>query len=102
MNMGLFLVLLGVGGAAIAFWIDARYPKLGPREYQVAFLHVITAVFVATLVVPPALAVTRSLPSQQATVLAIVLIGLAALVYAFLAGVWIVRVTHGLIARHLN
>ena len=31
MSIGLFLVLLGVGSAAIASWTDARFPTLGPR-----------------------------------------------------------------------
>lgn len=100
MTLQVFLVLLGLGAAAIAFWCDARFPALAPSEYGPAMGHVLSVVFVGSFLVGPLLQLAAEIQAPDARVLAVLAIGLSALVYAFLAGIWLIRLTHALVARH--
>lgn len=100
LSLPLFLVLLGLGAAALAFWCDARLAARAPSEYGPAMGHVVSAIFVGSFLVRPLLQLAARIDSPDARVLAVLGIGLAALVYAFLAGIWLIRLTHALVARH--
>ena len=102
MSIGLFLILLGIGSAVIAFWVDARFPRLAPTNYQRCVLHAATAIFVGSFLTAPALRFAGTFVAAPGARLVICLVGLCILTYAFLAGVWIVRVTQALVARHMR
>lgn len=101
MTTHLFVLALGVGAAAIAIWVDARFPGIAPSEYGYAFLHVLSAIAVGTFLVRPALAGVIELDPVALRAVGVLAVCLTALVYAFVAGVWVIKLTHALVARHL-
>ena len=100
MTLHVFLIVLGLGSAAIAFWWDARFPALAPSEYRIAMARIVTAIFVGSFLVHPVLEFVAMIEPAEAKMLAILGVGMTALVYAFLSGIWVIKLTHALVARH--
>lgn len=92
MSPQLFALCFLAGGAAVAFWIDARFPSLAPQSLRTAVLHVGATLLAAQVLVPVA---TNLLTGSQ--VLALVsafAVGFPSLVYSILAAMWILKLAH--------
>lgn len=92
MSPMIFGTALAFGSFAIALWADVRFPQLAPGEMGRILLHTLAAFFalrvVAGLVGPLAASATFGVAAAFA-------VGLASLVYAFLVGVWALRMFAG-------
>lgn len=86
------------GAGAIALWTDNRLPRLMPEEMRGILLHTMIAFvllhFVARIVGPLASS------GPLAAIASVLLVGLPAVVYAFLVGVWTIRLFQGAAARY--
>lgn len=79
------------GAAALALWLDVRFPRLGVGSLQVAILHAATGLFVVSFAVPAVaqLVLTwETLVAIEAAAIGIVLPGFT---YALLACLWLVK-----------
>jgi hypothetical protein len=98
-SVEIFLLALGVGAALIAFWIALRFPERGPQDFKAAMAHVFLSLGVGWFT-PAAFGYVISY-GRVAAMPAIFGILLPALVYAFLAVAWFLKLAHGAIAhRH--
>jgi hypothetical protein len=85
-----FIGCIAVGSAAIALWVDVRFPKLMPWNLKKLLVHVVAALVVVYAVGPGMDAVDRlGLPSGHLT--SIFTVALPVLVYEFLVGAWLIR-----------
>jgi hypothetical protein len=96
-----FLVALALGAAAIALWINFRFPKLAPEGLMMAFLHVGVAMLVGMAIVPAADSLMAgTLPPVMRAVLLTFVVGLPALIYALLASIWVILLAQGAMRRY--
>jgi hypothetical protein len=84
-SVNTFIVASAVGAASIALWVEVRFPKLGPERVTVGLVHLLAATATAHFLVPAAL------DSATNKVLAIFVVAIPALIYAFLTGIWIMK-----------
>jgi hypothetical protein len=99
MTVHQFLMVLTVGAAAIALWINARFPKLAPDGIRTAIIHVGAAMLVGQVLLPSLTdVVPGSNPVMRALVITFIL-GLPALVYTLLASIWVIRIAQGALLR---
>ena len=96
MSSGSFAIALGIGAALLAFWVQHRFPRLAPETVGWAMFHLLATVVLAEITKT----VFRSVELQAPGMMAL-LFGLAlpTLVYAFVAGMWIVRIAQGAMGR---
>jgi hypothetical protein len=87
---GVFVFLLAIGGALIALWIDARFPRLAPETLRASFVHAALA-FVALAFVPAAIDPMLGAADAVVRVVAIFGVVFPVLVYAFLAFTWLAK-----------
>jgi hypothetical protein len=86
-----FAVPLALGAAALALWVDCRLGTRRPQSPRRRFAH--AAVAFALLQISSGVAggiVTADAPAEQRFLVAFFLL-LPSLVYAFVAGFWLVR-----------
>jgi hypothetical protein len=95
-STGLLLIFIGIGAAANAFWFDARYRSLAPRELKYGILHLGAASLLSHTAVP--LAIAHAGGSAATVLVAVFGVAFPTLVYVFLAGFWMLRLAHGLLA----
>lgn len=79
MTPHLFVVALVVGAAALALWLDARFPGLAPKSMQNRFLAALAA------------GIVLSLPTPPATIVTVLAVDLPVIAFAFLAMLWLLR-----------
>ena len=92
MSPQLVTILIALGAAVIAVWLDVRFPRLAPAGIQPRFIiHVIACGLVLKLLVPSALSFTSGVGTVSATLLGVFGIAFPGLVYAFLVTVWILK-----------
>jgi hypothetical protein len=99
MTVHQFLMVLTVGAAAIALWINARFPKLAPDGIRTAIIHVGAAMLVGQVLLP---SLTDVIPGSNPVMRALVItfiLGLPALVYTLLASIWVIRIAQGALLR---
>ena len=94
----MFSISVGLGAAALALWIDARWPALAPESLGHRFLALGAAFVLLQLGVlgfEHALALTL-----DAHVRALIALGVlvTAMTFAFVAAVWLLRSLQGLSA----
>lgn len=91
MSPAIFLVLLALGAAVVAVWIDLRFPGLAPETLGANFVH--AAVAFVTLTIAPVVIDPMFSNGQSLVVQLVALFGIlfAVLVYAFLALAWLVK-----------
>ena len=98
MNAMVLLVSFALGAAALALWIQTRFPKLAPENMARTLIHVGVSIVVAQLIVPLlGGAVEDGGIAGLFTLL--FLIALPALVYCFLASIWALLLLQGAL-RH--
>jgi hypothetical protein len=83
-------ILFTCGAAVLAIWTIARFPDGGPRGIGRCFLHAVAAFGIAALV-PHAIELVRELVGRGAILVATLLVILPALLYMFLATLWLFR-----------
>jgi hypothetical protein len=91
MNPLLFLGLLTLGAAAVAVWVDVRFPTLAPSTLRGALIHVGVSLVAGRLLVPLA-AHALGGGSEPARLFLVVGVAFPILVYTFLAAVWVVKI----------
>ena len=92
-----FTGLLVFGGAAIALWIIARYTNFGPHTIKGAVVHVVAAIVLLKVVLPPLIDAVGAIAIPGAMYLQVFGVALPLLVYAFLSGGWVTRVAIGML-----
>ena len=90
MSVQMFLVCLAVGSAAVALWVNVRFPKLMPWSLRRLLVHLIVA-FVVVKSVSPAMGWVAESGVPAAGLTSIFLVAFPALVYEFLVGAWMIR-----------
>jgi hypothetical protein len=83
-------IFFTLGAAALAIWAVARFPERGPRGIGRSFVHVVAAFGLAALV-PHAIEFVNGLAGGSAILVATLLVILPALLYMFLATLWLFR-----------
>ncbi len=92
MSVTLFLVLFALGAAALALWIDVRFPRLAPSALRPALIIVGVSVLAAQLVVPPALQYLFGTGSWPLSLVGLFCLALPALTFTFLAAIWVIKI----------
>jgi hypothetical protein len=95
MSKDVFLLCFLVGSALLAAWVAVRFPRLGPASLTWAFFH-IGLTFGVGLVLGPGMALVAG---DGRVLLALFAVGLPAVTYMFLAGIWLLRVTQSSLPR---
>lgn len=96
MSLGVFLILLGLGAASIALWVDVRYPSFEPAQLWQMFIHIVASMLVARIVVPSAFALLNDGAFQVLT--ALFAVAFPILAYSFLVGFWLMKLARRSIA----
>ena len=92
-----FLLALGVGSALTAFWFVVRFPDRTPESFPRALLHVCAAMLLGAIV-PDVIAVLTAF-GFAAAVAAMFAVLMPVLVYTFLTGAWVLKLTHDTFQR---
>ena len=95
MSKQAFAVLFLAGAAALALWVEARFPKLAPTSLRRAFFHVVTAAFTLFVLMPFGMELVGGGGSKVHMLAAVFGVGLPSLTYGLLVSVWVLNV-----ARH--
>lgn len=91
MPSSVFWIVLPCAAAALALWLDVRYPKLAAASLQTAVFHAAASFLVISVVVPgiaQAVLVSETLLAIEVAAIGIVLPGF---VYALSACLWLVK-----------
>ena len=94
MSKDVFLLCFLLGSALLAAWLAVRFPRLGPASLTWAFFH-IGLTFGVGVMLGPAMAFVAG----AGLALAVFAVGLPAVTYMFLAGIWLLRVTQSSLPR---
>jgi hypothetical protein len=88
------MLLFVVGSAALAFWVAVCRPKLAPANLRSGGIHLAVAIVVGTIL-EPVLHAVPGLPSALSLFVALFAVGLPAITYMLLAGMWLVQLVAG-------
>jgi hypothetical protein len=88
-TLGALIATFTVGAALLALWSFVRWPQAAPRTLAKAILHGLFA-FASLQLAVVALDWVPTLPDDAAPLAAVAAI-VPALTYAFLAGLWVMR-----------
>jgi hypothetical protein len=91
LNVGLIVVLIALGAAAIALWVDVRFPGIAPRNVRGILIHAALAVAAGQLLAPAGLNFVRGLESHVLTLVGVFGVAFPAIIYAMLVGVWTIK-----------
>ena len=93
-----FLLALGVGSALMAFWLVVRFPDKTPESFARALVHVCVALLLGAFV-PDVVAVVSSYgyPPALAAIFAVLM---PVLIYTFLSGAWVLKLTADTFQRY--
>lgn len=94
LSNGTFVLVLTVGAALLALWLDARLPKLAPLTPKRVILHVAFAFLVLQTI--------SGLAGSLTLYVALFAVVLPALMYAFLTAVWFIKIAQGMLASGLR
>jgi hypothetical protein len=90
-----FTLVLVCCAASLALWIIARFTDFGPRSIGRAIVHVVVAVVLLKMLLPPVINAVGATDIPGATYVQVFGVALPLLVYAFLSGGWVTRVALG-------
>lgn len=93
MSPMIFGMAFAIGAGAIAVWTDIRIPRLAPEAMRGIALHTMASFVILRFVAGVVGPVASSGP--LGAMVAVLAIGLPAVVYAFLVGVWAIRMFQG-------
>jgi hypothetical protein len=94
-----FLLLFLLGAAVLAAWVALRLPRLAPRSFRWAWVH-LGASLVVGAVLGPVLHAVPGLPSKLSVLAALFGVALPAITYMLLAGMWLVQLAVGASLAH--
>jgi len=94
-----FVLCLAIGAAAIALWLDVRFPRLGAGAWRRVFCHLVAAMLFIHLVMPRLAAAVRDSGTPGAFEVTAIGVTLPAITYLFLASVWLLKLAQGAMAR---
>ncbi len=94
MGKDTFLLLFVLGAGLLATWVALRLPRLAPRSFRSAGIHLAGAVVVASAL-GPVLHAVPGLPSVVSLYAALFGIALPAFTYMLLAGMWLLQLAVG-------
>ncbi len=89
----IFGTAFAIGAGAIALWTDLRLPKLAPEEMRKIVMHTMASFIVLKVVAGAVGPIAASGP--MGAMASVLLVGLPAVVYAFLVGIWAIRMFQG-------
>lgn len=89
MSGGTSVLFFALGGGALALWIDARFPTLAPAELRRVMFHLLAAMVLAQLALPPIMNFLEG--SEIATLAGLFGAALPALIYCFLVSIWVIK-----------
>jgi hypothetical protein len=93
-----FLLSLGVGSALLAFWLVVRFPDRAPSSFARALAHVCVAMLLGAIV-PDVIGLLNRWGFGP-TLAAMFAVLLPVLVYTFLSGAWVLKLTHDTLRRY--
>jgi hypothetical protein len=99
MTVNEFLVALTIGAAALALWINFRFPRIAPEGIWTAIIHVGAAILAGQVLFPGLLGIVPETNPVVRAVVTVFVLGLPALVYALLASIWVIRIAQGALLR---
>jgi len=91
MSFNVFVIYFALSSAAIAVWIDVRFPRLAPGDLRAALVRLAMS-FVAVQLTLPAASFAFRPYSPVTEAFAIATAGYVALTFAMLTTFWLVRV----------
>jgi len=94
----MFVLVLALGSAGISVWFAFRFPALAPSGMPQLLCHV-AAAFALSQLGSFVLPATLSPENQPRTFAVLFGVALPVLVYCFLVGFWIARMTHDVFSR---
>jgi hypothetical protein len=98
MDRGTFMLLFVLGSAALAFWVAVCRPRLAPTNFRSGGIHLVAALVVGSIL-GPVLHTVPGLPSGLSLFVALFTVGLPAITYMLLVGMWLVQLTVGQVSR---
>lgn len=102
MNAGVVVVFICLGAAAIALWVDVRFPRIAPRAVRSIVIHAALAVVAGKLLAPAGMSLLLDAKSTVLTMIAIFGVAFPALMYAFLVAVWTIKTAQGFLGGSLR
>ena len=101
MSLVIFGICLLAGAAAIATWINVRFPQVSPRGLRTILIHAAVVMIIGQVLrfgfVPP----VSDSPAVR-LMAGIFLFALPILVYSFLIAIWLVRIAQNAISGMLR
>ena len=98
-----FATIFFIGSAAIALWINVRFPKLCPEGLQRALVHMVVGTLALDVVVRLGGRLAQHFGEQPVTRLTpLFLLTLPALTYWLLGMSWMIRLTQGLMGGRIR
>jgi hypothetical protein len=91
------MLLFVLGSATLAFWVAMCRPRLAPSSFRSGGIHLVAALVVGTIL-GPVLHAVPGLPSTLSFFVALFAVGLPAITYMMLAGMWLVQLAAGQVA----
>ena len=88
-----FVVVLVVASAVLAFWVGARFPGLGPHRLAYAVLNLFCGL-AAIQAIPGLTNAVLAMSADVARYLVPFGLALPLFTYAFLTGLWLLRLIH--------
>ena len=95
MTVGIFSVLFVAAAAAVAIWIVVRFPERAPTEFRRAFIHFGVSMIGMYVISPILQHDLASLPQPLQLYLSVFGVLLPALIYRFVATIWLLRLATG-------
>jgi hypothetical protein len=89
------LCAFALGAAAIAVWIDMRFPRLAPGELRMVIAHVAAATLIARLVVATNFQLDLGLTWPTGQMVHVFAVLFPTIVYSFLAALWFIKLAQG-------
>jgi hypothetical protein len=94
-TVGIFSVLFIAAAAVVAIWIVVRFPAWAPTEFRRALIHFAVSMIGMYLISPILQHDLASLPQPLQLYLSLFGVLLPALVYRFMATIWLLRLATG-------
>ncbi len=98
MSMQVLIVSMALGAAAISIWISYRLPSLAPQSLRGVLMHVGAALGLCQLV-PFGHGRTLDPADMPLTITGLFGLAMPTLIYCFLVGFWVVRMTQDVFSR---
>ena len=88
------VVAFALGSAALALWVLMRFPQLAPETFRGGALHLCLAIVLGQLAVLPIQSIAVD---PTGILLSLFALALPALIYSFLACMWLFRICQQLL-----